>query len=112
MKVLPQDKANHLSYGSLIASCAAVVAQFAMLGLVQQGALPVSVLQYRNLVAAVAAQGSAALAGVVKERMDKRANDRAIANGELPPHSVEGADIMYTALGGTFVAAPLAALSM
>lgn len=108
MKALPQDKANHLAYGALIASCAAVVAHFAIIGMVGAGALPGWILQHQAVVKLTAAQGASVLAGVLKELLDRRANAKAVARGEPPPHSVERADIAYTAIGGAFVAAPLA----
>lgn len=83
LPVLAQDKANHAVYGSIIF---AVV--YLLVMLFRQPALAIP-------LAAAATLGAA----VLKERLDKEANDEALTHGEPLPHGVEKADIWATLLG-------------
>ena len=78
---LPQDKANHLAYGALIACC------FSFIG------LNVAVIA----VAAVA---------VLKELTDAVINYRSTGNPMHGPHGVELLDAVATMVGGALVLLP------
>jgi hypothetical protein len=101
-RVIEQDKANHEVYGARIGTVAAVIAIFAT--------TQIGWVQFAALAGAVAAVVTATGAGIIKERLDREANEDAIFAGEAPPHSVEGADIKATAIGGIVVALPLIVL--
>jgi len=79
--LIPQDKANHFVYGAVIALLVGLIAQ--------QLKLPVAY----GVVAAM-------LVGAVKESLDYYQNWRAKRAGLPPPHGVEFADFVATALGG------------
>jgi hypothetical protein len=100
--LIAQDKANHEVYGARIGTVAAVIAIFVT--------TQIGGVQFAALAGAVAAVVTAAGAGVIKEHLDREANDDAIWAGEAPPHSVEGADIKATATGGIVVALPILVL--
>lgn len=99
--LIAQDKANHEVYGARIASVCASVVYVIVAAALKQPA-------YARPAAALAAVGSAAAAGKIKEELDRRANRKALARGETPPHSVESADIVATTKGGVVVALPIA----
>lgn len=93
LPLIPQDKANHAVYGAGLAAVGASLAVIA-------GAPP--------WAAALLGAVAAATLGLVKERLDARANAKALAAGHSPPHSVERGDVVATAVGGLLVAVPLA----
>ena len=98
MKLLPQvpaDKAQHFIYGAVIAA----LSTLALFLLARALRVPLP-------LAPIAAAGVAALAGKAKEVMDAKANAKAAAEGEPPPHEVSSADIRWTAIGGVVAAAP------
>ncbi len=74
---LPQDKANHFFYGSLIFLAALAI--------------------FRR---PDAAYGLVVLAAVGKEALDKLSNMRAVKAGLLPTHGVEFLDALATCAGG------------
>lgn len=90
LKQLAHDKALHVIGGSLVGATAATAS--AMLG--------------RPAWQAAAAGGAALLAGVLVERWQARANEKALADGQPLPHTIERADIAFTAIGGVIVGAP------
>lgn len=81
---IPPDKARHAVAGSLVAGVASALAMRVHPPFAWQA----------GMLAAVAA-------GLVKELViDKRANAKAAAAGQAPPHEVSGMDALATALGG------------
>lgn len=103
-KLLSQDKANHEVYGARVGSIAAFIAIIVCRS--------VGAARLSAPTGAVASIVASAAVGWAKEKLDERANKAAIAAGELPPHEVSRADIIATAKGGLFVAAPLIAASL
>lgn len=93
LPLIPQDKANHAVYGAVLTALGASLAIVA-------GAPP--------WAAALAGAVLAAAAGLLKEQLDARANAKALAAGQPPPHGVERADALATTAGGLLVAVPLA----
>jgi hypothetical protein len=91
LPLIPQDKANHVIYGALIALCGAIAA-------VQLG---------HPELAGWMANGVALAAGAVKELTDWLANRAAAAAHLPPPHSVELLDLAATWCGGLFAQALL-----
>lgn len=90
--VLPQDKANHVVYGAVIALLAtggAVALQF--VGVV--------------VPAVYVGVAVAALAGAIKEGADWLSNRAARLAGAQPTHGVEFLDFFATACGGAIVSA-------
>lgn len=86
---IPADKAQHFTYGTLIALLALYCAIF--LGLDRWAAKLVGV-------------AAAISAGLIKEYvLDLRANKAAEKVGLPPPHDVSAADLIATALGGVVV---------
>lgn len=98
--LIPYDKSLHELYGARIGAACACVA-LAVAQALQAG-------PWLLLIAAAASLAGASLAGVVKERMDARANKAAEAAGEPPRHTVEEADTVATVTGGAVVGVPLA----
>jgi len=94
LPVLPQDKANHVVYGAVIALVATGGAL--ALGLVGVVIPPV------YIGAAVAA-----LFGAAKEGIDWWSNRQQIAAGSLPTHGVELFDFLATLAGGAIVSASM-----
>lgn len=93
---LPPDKARHAVAGSLVAGVASALAMRVHPPFAWQA----------GMLAAVAA-------GLAKEVLDHRANAKAAAAGQAPPHEVSGMDALATALGGVPVsAAPFVAWLM
>ena len=86
---IPADKAQHFTYGALIALLALYSAIF--LGLDQWAAKLIGV------VAAISA-------GLIKEYvLDLRANKTAEAAGSPLPHEISAGDVIATVLGGVVV---------
>jgi hypothetical protein len=81
---LPQDKANHFIYGTVLAVLAAGLAV---------------AFGYREF-AGCAALGTSSWAGVAKEAHDAWVNYKTTGNWKTGPHGVEGYDFLATALGG------------
>jgi hypothetical protein len=92
--MLPQDKANHVLYGATLAlfTQTLLVTLHVQFGVDLHGARPKD-MGYL----------AAAIAGAVKEGLDKLANRRAQAAGLPPPHGVEWGDFLATASGGLLV---------
>lgn len=104
-KLIPQDKANHEVYGARLAAGAGIIVAVALLSFKAQ------------LVVAIGASSAAAFviaaaAGKVKEMMDDRANKKAVAAGEAPPHEVSRQDSVATMKGGLSVALPMAVVCL
>jgi hypothetical protein len=108
LPLIPQDKANHTVYGSIIASiiCSATTIFMLLFDIYTDK------LYEQHLIAAVIGLSAATAAGVIKELIDKRANNIAIKLGLVPPHSVEIADALYTTQGGIIAALPLIIASL
>lgn len=85
LPIIPQDKANHYIYGSVIAIVAGTIAH--------QIGLPV----------AICSIGAATLFGAVKEALDWYRNRKAEAAGATPTHGVEVVDFLATVAGGASV---------
>jgi hypothetical protein len=85
LPIIPQDKANHFVYGSVIAVAAGLVAS--------QLGLPVVICSI----------GAAAILGATKEVLDYYQNWKAKKAGLTPMHGVEFMDFAATALGGCAV---------
>jgi len=107
MPTIPYDKSLHMNYGAAIAAVT--------------GCLIALMLQHlgdplRSWVGpwapALGAQLSSLLWGVAKEVSDYLINKRHTDAGEAATHGVEPLDIVATALGGTWVALPLVALTL
>lgn len=81
LPLLPQDKANHLAYGALIACATSFIGLGTAL----------------NVVVSVA---------ILKELTDAVINYRATGNPMLGPHGVEILDALATIAGGVLVLAP------
>lgn len=99
-RIIPEDKANHRVRGSQVAALFSVIV------------MPTATLMHLPMVAvlalgAVAAIGSAAVAGVLVERMQAKENAVSAAHGGQPLHTIEKADIVATAWGSWPVAAVL-----
>ncbi len=102
--LIPQDKANHQVYGARIATAVAIGVMVTC-----AAAFPSTVNGTRvaMLYAAMAGAGAAIGAGLVKEILDKRANEAA-AEFDLPPtNSVDKADVVATLVGGVTTMLPL-----
>ncbi len=89
--MLDQDKANHYLWGTVAATVSRAVAAFIF-------------PQYGIPPAAAAMAGSTAV-GLMKEVIDLVINKMAVKRGERAPHTVDPADILWTAAGGIPVAA-------
>jgi hypothetical protein len=83
---LPQDKANHLIWGAILALGVYCVA-----------------LALNLPFAAELSLGTAFLAGIAKEVADKVANIQAAKLGLPAPHSVELYDALATTAGGVLI---------
>lgn len=83
--ILPQDKANHFVYGSIVAAAA-----------------PSLFLAFGGQVTwvPILALTSALVAGVLKEVMDYKANKIADKELQVRPHTIEPLDVAWTAAGG------------
>ena len=98
------DKLAHFWYGANICVAATIafllaIVVFPVLTEYLQGVKPMlAALAFGMIVCAVFA--------FVKECLDARANKKAVAAGERPPHSVERADIAWTLYGGACAAVP------
>lgn len=108
--LIPQDKANHEVYGSRIAAVFAVLVGLLMHANEFMGGVLTQFQGIQGLVMAASAACSALGAGVVKEFLDRKENEKAKLDGLPLPHTAERADIVATLKGGLMVAIPLAAL--
>lgn len=90
LPMLQADKANHVIYGTVVATVAHAVGVYL---------LP----QYGIPPAAFAVAG-AFLIGAVKEGIDWWMNRQAMARGEVAPNTVDPYDMLATAAGGIPVA--------
>lgn len=116
VKMYPVDKANHFMRGTVVAMALATAA-FVGLGVALHEALlpsrvpmTFSALQLAAgalAISAVVGAAGAFAAGFWKERMDREANEEAIAAGVKPVHGVEVADWQFTAWGAAPVSITL-----
>ena len=88
LPIIPQDKANHYVYGSVIAIFAGAAAE--QIGL-------------SVLLVILCSIGAAALFGAAKELIDLYKNRKAQAAGAPKVHGVEIADFLVTVAGGLSV---------
>lgn len=98
------DRLAHFWYGANICVAATLSARLAvrafpgLMGYTPGVSPMLAALAFGMIVCAVFA--------FVKEWLDARANKKAAAAGERPPHSVERADIAWTLYGGACAAVP------
>lgn len=88
--MVAQDKANHSLWGTVAAAVARAIAHC----FPEYGIPP-----------AAAAMAGSTLLGLLKEGIDWVLNKLAVKRGERAPHTVDPADILWTAAGGIPVAA-------
>jgi hypothetical protein len=86
--MIPQDKANHMIGGALIAL-------IVLLGIRRFDSLPLQPREY--------ALGAAIVAGAAKEAADWLMNWWARKHGKPVSHGVEGLDFAFTAAGGALI---------
>jgi len=95
----PYDKSLHLNYGAAI--CAVFSILFACISLLDR-----SFIIFAPGLGFLMAWGI----GKATEMRQDQINDKLVAAGQPPSHSVEEADVKYTAFGGLLVALPQYAL--
>lgn len=96
-----QDKLGHFFVGAVAATSVALI-------VMATAALHFDLKMPGMAIAGVISSVLTALvAGVVGEKMDKKANDDAASSGEQPVHAVSKRDVVATALGAAPVALPL-----
>lgn len=91
----PYDKSLHLNYGAAISAVFSIL--FACVGLIDK-----QFLVFAPGLGFLMALGI----GKAAEMRQDRINDKLVAAGQAPTHSVEAADVKYTAMGGLIVAVP------
>lgn len=102
LPVIIQDKANHFIYGAIISAVSIIISYLFL-----DDRLPAGLVL---LLVAVIGILSSVIMGLVKELMDLKANLAAKKIGQPPPHGVEIADAVYTAIGGILPAVPFLAI--
>jgi hypothetical protein len=98
LPMVPPDKGMHLIYGAFLSSLGAA------------GAMLLAPTGHAVLAGLVAGPLTALAVGVGKEEWDRLSNQRAVAHGQQPIHSVERADAIFTVLGSVPLAVVLAVL--
>lgn len=106
-RMYPQDKANHYMRGSAVASSSASLFMVVCAIAYHVHPLPLALLMWVLLAAAIVGWWAAFWAGRLKERLDAQANEEAEERGDPPPHGVETADWQYTHWGALPVVVPM-----
>ena len=109
LPIFSQDKANHVIYGAIIAAIMSSLVSLVI------PIIPIfNLISYsqQHIVSAIVGLLSAAAGGLIKEMMDKKANDIAIKLEQPVLHSVEKADFLYTVQGGMIISIPIILISL
>jgi len=102
LPVIPEDKANHMVYGAVIAGIGSTVSMLTILLFFNTVWQP-----WQHSISATLGILCSIFAGSAKEFLDNRNNIKNIALGLPPVHGVETLDIVATVQGGIISMIPL-----